>query len=64
MGQECLNTLYKYGLNNDKIVLLFEETKHAKIVIKTAMGITDRICIKNLISVWKFDMYVSHGQTC
>jgi hypothetical protein len=32
-AQECINTLYEYGLNNDKLVLLYEETKHANIAI-------------------------------
>ena len=48
-AQECINTLYECGLNNDKLVLLFEETKHARIAIKTAMGITERISIENVI---------------
>ena len=26
-AQECINTLYEYGLKNDKLVLLYEETK-------------------------------------
>ena len=48
-AQECINTLYEYGLNNDKLVLLYEETKDAKIAIKTAMGLTKTIDIHNLI---------------
>ena len=41
--QECINTLYENGLQNDKVVLLYEETKHAKIAIKTSLGTTKRI---------------------
>ena len=35
--QECVNTLYENGFNNDKLVLLFEETKNAQIAIKHQM---------------------------
>ena len=48
-AQECINTLYEYGLKNDKLVLLYEETKNANIAIKTATGLTDREIITNLI---------------
>ena len=48
-AQECINTLYGYGLDNDKLVLLYEETKDAHISIKTAMGMTERVNITNLI---------------
>ena len=48
-AQECINTLYEYGLRNDKLVLLYEETKNAYIAIKTSAGITEREDIKNLI---------------
>ena len=48
-AQECINTLYEHGLDNDKLVLLFEETRNAKIAVKTTMGMTERISIKNLI---------------
>ena len=27
-AQECVNTLYEYGLDNDKLVLIYEETKN------------------------------------
>ena len=37
-AQECINTLYEYRLNNDKLRLLFEETKKAQIAVKTASG--------------------------
>ena len=32
--QECINTLYENGLDNDKLVLLHQESKNAKIAIK------------------------------
>ena len=47
--QECVNTLYEKGLTNDKLVLLYEETKNAKIAIKTPNGTTERRDIKNII---------------
>ena len=47
--QECVNTLYEYGLNNDKLVLIYEERKHAKISIKIPTGLTERITIDNII---------------
>ena len=47
--QECVNTLYEYGFKNDKLVLLYEETKNAKIAIKTPNGTTNRENIQNII---------------
>ena len=47
--QECINTFFENGLQNDKLVLLYEETKSAKIAIKTSAGITERISIQNTI---------------
>ena len=47
--QECINTLFEYGLTNDKLVLLFEETKSAMIAIKTSSGLTEREPIENII---------------
>ena len=48
-AQECINTLYEFGLNNDKLVLLYEETKTAYIAIKTSTGLTARESIQNVI---------------
>ena len=47
--QECLNTLYENGLNNDKLVLLHEESRSANIAIKTPSGMTEREVINNII---------------
>ena len=47
--QECFNTLFENGLNNDKLVLLYEQSKNAQIAIKTPNGITNRKSIKNII---------------
>ena len=47
--QECINTLYECGLKNDKLVLLYEETKNARIAIKTSLGLTTRTTIDNII---------------
>ena len=49
LAQECINTLYEYGLDNDKLLLLYEETKDAQIAIKTLIGMTERVNINNLI---------------
>ena len=48
-AQECINVLYENGLKNDKLVILHEETLNAKIAIKTAFGISERIDIQNII---------------
>ena len=47
--QECINTLFECELNNDKLVILYEETKRAMIAIKTSSGITQREHIENII---------------
>ena len=44
-----VDLLYEKGLTNDKLVLLYEETKNAKIAIKTPNGTTERRDIKNII---------------
>ena len=49
LAQKCINTLFEYGLNNDKLVLLHEETKNALIAIKTSAGLFERENIENLI---------------
>ena len=41
--QECINTLFENKFQNDKLVLLYEETKNARIAIKLSTGITNRI---------------------
>ena len=48
-AQECGNTLYENGVNNDQLVLLYEEIKNAQIAIKTSVGMTERVNITNLI---------------
>ena len=47
--QECVNTLYENGFKNDKLALLYEETKNAQIAIKTPNGTTQRKNIQNII---------------
>ena len=44
-----INTLFEYGLAKDNLVLLYEETRHATIAIKTSTGITNREHIENII---------------
>ena len=41
-SHECINTLYELGVNNDNLVLLYEETKDTMIAIKRANGLTER----------------------
>ena len=47
--QECINTMYENGLKNDKLVLLYEETRNARIAIKTSLGTTKQADIENII---------------
>ena len=47
-AQECINTLYEYGIKNDKLVLLYKETKNALIALKIASGLTKRESIRNI----------------
>ena len=47
--QECINTLYEYGVMNDGLVLLYEETKCAMIATKTSGGLTEQEAIENII---------------
>ena len=35
-AQDCMNTLYAYGIKNDKLVILYKDNKNAYIAIKTA----------------------------
>ena len=44
-----MNTLYENGLRNDKLVLIYEETRNAKIAVKISSGVTKRINIANII---------------
>ena len=48
-AQECINTLYENGVNNNILVLLHEKTKNAQIAIKTTVGMTERISLTNII---------------
>ena len=47
--EESINDAYDAGLKNDKLVLLFLENQHAKIVVKTPNGKSKRISIRNFI---------------
>ena len=62
-AQECINTLYEYGLNNDKLILLYEDTKAALIAIKKNPNRRDHYKYYNAGNcVWNIDMNSSHGQ--
>ena len=47
--QECMNDLYKAGLNDDKFALLYNINKNVKIAVKTPIGITNRESIRNVV---------------
>ena len=48
--QECLNDLYKAGLNDNKFALLYNANKIVDIAVKTPVGKTDRKSINNAIT--------------
>ena len=53
--QECINSLYEAGLDNDKLNLLYLSNSSAQVAVKTATGITDRTNILNIVmqgTVW------------
>ena len=53
--QECNNSLYEAGLDNDKLNLLYLSNSSAQVAVKTATGITDRTNILNIVmqgTVW------------
>ena len=41
--EECINDIFDAGLDNDKLSLLFLENQNAKVAIKTAKGLSERI---------------------
>ena len=53
--QECINSLYEAGLDNDRLNLLYLSNASAQVAVKTAVGITDRKSIYNIVmqgTVW------------
>ena len=53
--QECINDIYEAGLDNDKLPLLFLENQNAQVGVKTSLGVSKRVEIKNIVmqgSVW------------
>ena len=44
-----LYDLYKAGLKNNKLTLLFEMNQSAQVAVKTAHGMTERVNIENII---------------
>ena len=46
---ECYNDVFDYSFKSDKLALLYNVNKNAKVAIKTESGITDRIHIHNTI---------------
>ena len=54
-ANECFNDVFENGLTNDKLALLYNVNKYAKVAIKTARGFTNRIGITDTImqgTVW------------
>ena len=54
-ASECFNDIFKNGFRNDKLALLYNINKSAKVAVKTSTGITERIVIKDTImqgTVW------------
>ena len=52
---ECINDLYESGLTNNKLCLLYNANKNARIAIKSASGISERFSIHNKVmqgTVW------------
>ena len=46
---ESINDIYDAGMRNDKLCLLYQSNKNAKIVIKTSSGTTNPISISNKV---------------
>ena len=54
-ASECYNDVFLNGFRNDKLALLYNINKNAKVAIKTSTGITERMLINNIImqgTVW------------
>ena len=54
-AQECINDIYDAGLQNDKLPLLFLETRNGKCAVKVNEGKSKRFDIENIImqgTVW------------
>ena len=52
---ECINDSYESGLTNNKLCLLYNANKNARIAIKSASGISERFSIHNKVmqgTVW------------
>ena len=47
--QECINSLYDAGLDNDRLYLLIFSNASAQVAVKTATEITDRKTICNIV---------------
>ena len=48
--QECLNDMFSAGLNDDKFKLLYNINAQVKMAVKTPVGMTDRVDIRNVIT--------------
>ena len=54
-AQSCINDLYRAGLKNNKLKVLYSENENAKVALKTQNGISERFNVKNSImqgTVW------------
>ena len=57
--QECINDVYKAGLQNNKLNILYLMNQHAEVVIKTSSGNTTR---RSMTNVGKPLLYCINGQ--
>ena len=48
--QECLNDMFSAGLNDDKFKLLYNINAQVKMAVKTPVGMTARVDIRNVIT--------------
>ena len=48
--QECLNDMFTAGLNDDKFKLLYNINSQVKMAVKTPVGMTGRVNIRNIIT--------------
>ena len=54
--QDCINSLYEAGLDNEKLNLLYLENKNAQIAVKFNNKISTRISVKHVVmqgSIWE-----------
>ena len=48
--EECCNNIFEAGVQDDKLVLIYEGNINNNVAIKTPAGLTNRVNIKNIVS--------------